>query len=251
MRHSPVRAARARLAACAARRSGSPSAAAGSLDDGTASGDPVQPAAASASAAAATVRLAVHPRRHLPVAHRAARAHRASTSSTRSTRPSRRRAPTSGTRPGNKYFSFTFQAYDLARDLRDPFKTKRKVYLEPRSQVTSATTTSDGGADPGAVHARRLGAQGRTFDPEPLTTKYGMLITSPKGAFELRNQAIGEVSADTVGVDARPSTRRSAIADARPARHTFTERHGHPGRADRDLRLRHPDRGAQIPVNAN
>ena len=32
---------------------------------------------------------------------------------------------------GGKFFSFTFQAYDLDQELRDPFKTKRKVWLEP------------------------------------------------------------------------------------------------------------------------
>ena len=31
---------------------------------------------------------------------------------------------------GPKYFSFTLQAYDLDRGLRDPFSTKRKVWIE-------------------------------------------------------------------------------------------------------------------------
>ena len=43
-------------------------------------------------------------------------------------------------------------------------------------------------------------AKKATFDPEPVSTKYGMLITSPKGAFELRNQEIGEMADDTVGL---------------------------------------------------
>ena len=34
-----------------------------------------------------------------------------------------------------------------------------------------------------------------------MTTKYGMLITSPKGAFELRNQAIKPTADDTTGID--------------------------------------------------
>ncbi len=35
---------------------------------------------------------------------------------------------------------------------------------------------------------------------QPQGGKYGMLITSPKGAFELRNQPIGDLAADTSGV---------------------------------------------------
>lgn len=45
---------------------------------------------------------------------------------------------------GAKFFSFTFQAYDLSQQLRDPFATKRKVYLD-RIKVTARTITSDGG----------------------------------------------------------------------------------------------------------
>ena len=99
---------------------------------------------------------------------------------------------------GDKFFSFTFQAYDLDRRLRDPFATKRKVYLD-RIKVTSRTTTVGNGR---AQRPYRLEASARaiTFDPEPVATERGMLITSPKGAFELRNQRIGPVSLDTRGL---------------------------------------------------
>jgi hypothetical protein len=102
---------------------------------------------------------------------------------------------------GKKYFTWTFQAYDLARDLRDPFETKREVYLD-RVRVTSRTITADGGR---TQRPYRLDAEARdiTFDPEPQATRYGMLITSPKGSFELRNQSIGTVSDDTRGVELR------------------------------------------------
>lgn len=99
---------------------------------------------------------------------------------------------------GDKFLSFTFQAYDLDQKLRDPFRTKRKVWLS-RISVTSATTTSDGGATEHPYELDTL-APRATFDPEPLTSRHGMLVTSPKGAFEIRNQRIGTVSADTVGV---------------------------------------------------
>ncbi|WP_286690569.1 hypothetical protein [Aeromicrobium sp. REDSEA-S38_B2] len=98
---------------------------------------------------------------------------------------------------GDKYFSFTLQAYDLSRRLRDPFRTKRRVYLG-KIQVSSATTTSSGEVE----NPYTLDADARriTFDPEPVASRYGMLITSPKGAFELRNQKIGPLAADTKGV---------------------------------------------------
>ncbi|GCD92289.1 hypothetical protein [Nocardioides sp. LS1] len=100
---------------------------------------------------------------------------------------------------GNKFFSFTFQAYDLNRKLRDRFATKRKVYLE-HIAVTSKTITTGGGR---TQHPYRLDAVAKdiTFDPEPVTTRYGMIITSPKGAFELRNQRIRATSLDTRGLD--------------------------------------------------
>ena len=99
---------------------------------------------------------------------------------------------------GLKYFSFTFQAYDLSQKLRDPFETKRLVYLK-RMKVTSDTVTVDGGK---TKHPYKLDVEAAkaTFDPEPVQTARGMLITSPKGAFELRNQPIKWMSLDTRGV---------------------------------------------------
>jgi hypothetical protein len=99
---------------------------------------------------------------------------------------------------GGKFFSFTFQAYDLAQPIRAKFATKRKVWLS-HVTVSSATTTSNGGPTQ-QPYALDVEAPHATFDPQPLTSKYGMLITSPKGAFELRNQKIGTVSSDTVGL---------------------------------------------------
>lgn len=100
---------------------------------------------------------------------------------------------------GNKFFSFTFSAYDLDRELRDPFATKRKVYLDT-IQVTSRTILSDGSKGSERPYELDADAKKITFDPEPVATKRGMLITSPKGAFELRNQKIGEMALDTIGL---------------------------------------------------
>ena len=105
---------------------------------------------------------------------------------------------------GNKYFSFTFQAYDLTRDLRDSFDTKRLVYAG-QVKVTSSTVRSDDGTSqrPYKLNAR---AQDVTFDPEPLTARQGMLVTSPKGALEMRNQKIKGVHQNTIGIDLELST---------------------------------------------
>jgi len=121
---------------------------------------------------------------------------------------------------GKKYFSFTFQAYDLDREIRDPFKTKRLTYLESM-EVTSRTITVDGGPtqSPYELDVRAAKA---TFDPEPLTTKYGMLITSPKGAFEIRNQEIGPMSADTRGLEL--TFRAIVNVEKRPGSGIFVKR---------------------------
>jgi len=100
---------------------------------------------------------------------------------------------------GEKFFTFTFQAYDLDRELNDPFKTKRKVYLK-RIAVTSTVKTSSGTNTERPYELNAI-AKEITFDPEPASTSRGMLITSPKGAFELRNQAIKPTADDTIGID--------------------------------------------------
>ena len=101
---------------------------------------------------------------------------------------------------GRKYFSFTFQAYDLNQQIRDPFATKRKVYLQ-RIQVSSEVLTYDGTTVARQPYQLDAIAKDVTFDPEALSTKYGMLITSPKGAFELRNQAIKPTPQNTKGIN--------------------------------------------------
>jgi hypothetical protein len=99
---------------------------------------------------------------------------------------------------GDKFFSFTFQGYDTRRRMRDPFRTKRLVWLE-RMKVTSQTTTKSGATE--SPYSIDEWAPDVTFDPEARTNgRKGMLITSPKGAFELRNQAIRSLADDTEGV---------------------------------------------------
>ncbi len=98
---------------------------------------------------------------------------------------------------GDKFFTITLTAYDLDRKLRDPFRTKRKVYMD---RISVRSTTDSKNQDEGTAGPYELNARAGkiTFDPEPTSSRrYGMLITSPKGAFELRNQAIGDVPDDT------------------------------------------------------
>lgn len=99
---------------------------------------------------------------------------------------------------GDKYFSFTFQAYDTRRRLRDPFATKRMVWLD-RIRVSSVTSAASGAVE--APYRLNEYAADVTFDPEARELRNrGMLISSPKGAFELRNQVIKDMAADTEGI---------------------------------------------------
>lgn len=99
---------------------------------------------------------------------------------------------------GDKFFSFTFQGYDTRAEMRDRFRRKRLIWLE-RVQVSSSTTTASGTVE--TPYVLDEWAPDVTFDPEARTSgRKGMLITSPKGAFELRNQVIKDLADDTEGV---------------------------------------------------
>ncbi|MFT4300100.1 MAG: hypothetical protein QM597_10745 [Aeromicrobium sp.] len=94
---------------------------------------------------------------------------------------------------GDKFFTMSMTAYDTERGERDPYATKRMVYFD-RLTVTSIAVDADG--DTVGLEPYRLDEQPAriTFDPEPLADpQYGLLITSPKGAFELRDQVIGDL----------------------------------------------------------
>ena len=101
---------------------------------------------------------------------------------------------------GPKFFSFTLQAYDLDRGLRDPFSTKRKVWIE-HIEVDSTVKLTGGGTNSERPYTLDAVAKNVTFDPQPLSSKYGMLGTSPKGALEMRNQKIRPTAMDTKGID--------------------------------------------------
>ncbi|CAN5506956.1 hypothetical protein BH11ACT8_BH11ACT8_17410 [soil metagenome] len=148
---------------------------------------------------------------------------------------------------GKKYFSFTFQAYDLSRKLRDPFATKRLVYLDTM-KVSSATVTADGGK---TQHPFKLNvtAADATFDPQPVTSRYGMLITSPKGAFELRNNEIGKMSLDTRGVNL--TFKAVVYVQAKVGSSTYLKRTVTQVVPIAIFESKDPTAVADIPINAN
>lgn len=148
---------------------------------------------------------------------------------------------------GKKYFSFTFQGYDLAQGLRDPFRTKRKIYLQ-RIEVTSRTITSGGGKTERPYELDAI-AKDVTFDPEPLSTRYGMLITSPKGAFELRNQAIAGTSLDTRGIDLMFTA--TVWIETRAGSGSFIQREVEQTVPIAIFESEEKTQAAKIPINAN
>lgn len=112
--------------------------------------------------------------------------------------PSKKTPWTNQWRPsGSKFFSFTFQAYDTNVPLRSKFSKKRKVYLADVT-VTSVTQTTSGNTTSPLTLA--LNPLKDSWDPSPTTSKYGALITNPKGTFERRNEEIGSLDADTYGL---------------------------------------------------
>jgi hypothetical protein len=148
---------------------------------------------------------------------------------------------------GTKYFSFTFQAYDLDRELRDPFKTKRRVFLD-RIEVESDTVSPSGTVE--SPYSLSDKAERITFDPEAqVSGKYGMLITSPKGAFELRNQPIGEMAADTTGLNL--TFRATVYIQRSPGSSSYTREEIRQEVPIAIFASDTPTVAAEIPVNAN
>lgn len=99
---------------------------------------------------------------------------------------------------GDKLFSFTFEAYDLDPSTGGGAGSGRLVYLS-EVRVESSTVTADGTTGQPAYTLDTL-APRATFDPRPTTSRHGMLITAPESRFELRQQRIGTLSDDTIGV---------------------------------------------------
>jgi hypothetical protein len=99
----------------------------------------------------------------------------------------------------DKRFSFVIGVYDNKVSAEAPFDQKRRVYMS-NITVTAKTSTVSGtvetafnlNADPLKI----------TLDPEALRSEQGLglLITSPKGGFQLESQQIGVLADDTQGL---------------------------------------------------
>ncbi|MDO9394964.1 MAG: hypothetical protein Q7T71_00315 [Herbiconiux sp.] len=99
----------------------------------------------------------------------------------------------------DKRFSFVIGAYDNRVSADAPFDQKRRVYMS-NITVTAQTSTASGTVEtPYTLNTDPVKA---TLDPEALRSEQGLglLITSPKGGFQLGSQQIGVLADDTQGV---------------------------------------------------
>jgi len=99
----------------------------------------------------------------------------------------------------DKRFSFVIGVYDNTVSAEAPFDQKRRVYMSNIS-VTAKTTTTSGAVQ--TAYSLNTDPLKVTLDPEALRSDQGLglLITSPKGGFQLESQQIGVLSDDTQGV---------------------------------------------------
>ncbi|MFB2582032.1 hypothetical protein ACEXQD_12345 [Herbiconiux sp. P15] len=99
----------------------------------------------------------------------------------------------------DKRFSFVIGVYDNSVPAEAPFDQKRRVYMSNLT-VTAKTTTTSGLVEvPFTLNTDPLKV---TLDPEALRSEQGLglLITSPKGGFQLESQQIGVLAEDTEGL---------------------------------------------------
>jgi hypothetical protein len=97
-----------------------------------------------------------------------------------------------------KLFSFVIDVTDLAQPEDAPFATKRLVYMSNLTVTATTTTTSGVVETPLVLSVNPIAA---TLDPEALSSVHGLLITSPKGGFQLESKSIGVLAPDTIGLN--------------------------------------------------
>jgi hypothetical protein len=98
-----------------------------------------------------------------------------------------------------KQLNFVINVFDTNAEEDDPFKLKRKVYLS-EIVIEANTVTTSGQTE--TVFSQDLDPIEATLDPEALTSKYGLLITSPKGGFQrLDNVLAPSTLPDTIGIN--------------------------------------------------
>jgi hypothetical protein len=97
-----------------------------------------------------------------------------------------------------KLFSFVIDVTDLSQPEDAPFASKRLVYMSNLTVMATTTTTSGAVETPLVLSVDPIAA---TLDPEALSSTNGLLITSPKGGFQLESQSIGVLASDTLGLN--------------------------------------------------
>ncbi|ARJ05379.1 hypothetical protein GCM10010988_04610 [Cnuibacter physcomitrellae] len=99
----------------------------------------------------------------------------------------------------DKRFSFVIGVYDNRVPAEAPFDQKRRVYMSNITVTAKTTTTSGTVETPYVLNTDPLKV---TLDPEALRSDQGLglLITSPKGGFQLESQQIGVLAPDTQGL---------------------------------------------------
>ncbi|TFB84308.1 hypothetical protein E3O44_15875 [Cryobacterium algoricola] len=97
----------------------------------------------------------------------------------------------------DKRFSFVISVFDRAQAPEAPFGTKRHVYMSNITVTATTTTASGASTTPFVLNVNPIAA---TLDPEALTGPGGLLVTSPKGGFQLESNPIGILTPDTYGL---------------------------------------------------
>jgi len=96
-----------------------------------------------------------------------------------------------------KLFSMVISVFDTKVSSKASFEKKRKVYMSNLTVTATTTTTSGLVENPFVMNVNPVKV---TLDPEALRTSKGLLITSPKGGFQLQSNKIGTLAADTTGL---------------------------------------------------
>ncbi|MCU1405907.1 MAG: hypothetical protein JWQ43_2210 [Glaciihabitans sp.] len=102
------------------------------------------------------------------------------------------------TNDGEKMFSTVINVIDQSVPADAAFALKRQVFM---SNVTVTATPVDADGEAGtAMTLLNIDPVAATLDPEALKSDYGLLITSPKGGFQLESTDLGELDDDVTGV---------------------------------------------------
>ena len=96
-----------------------------------------------------------------------------------------------------KLFSMVISVFDTKVSSKASFEKKRKVYMSNLTVTATTTTTSGVVENPFVMNVNPVKV---TLDPEALRSSKGLLITSPKGGFQLQSNKIGTLAADTTGL---------------------------------------------------